>query len=175
MVVDSGGCAAAPAAVAATARVAIRDTQREPDADLTSITIDIHGRHDTHRLTGDIGGPRNLALMIDAAIKGCRDLWHPIEAHVLDHGGRAGDADFEPETWLNAGFLASSLMRTAAANGVSLDLIGADEPDRDAPDAHVALVQDTVQPRTVEVALQQAGVQQFQGRASDFLGWAKGG
>jgi hypothetical protein len=135
---------------------------------LTAITIDIHGRHDVHRLTGDVGGTRNLALMIDAAIRGCRDLWHPIEAHALDQGARAGDADFEPETWLNAGFLASSLVRTAADNGVTLDLIGADEPDADAPEAHVALVQDTVQPRTVEVALQQAGVHQFQGQRVGF-------
>lgn len=140
---------------------------------MTSTTIDIHGRHDTHRLIGEIGGPHNLALMIDSAIKGCRDLWHPIEAHTLDHGARAGDADFEPETWLNAGFLATSLVRTAAENGVTLDLIGADEPDPDDPDAHVVLIQNDVQPRMVDVELQESGVQRFQGRAADFVGWAK--
>jgi hypothetical protein len=29
--------------------------------------------------------------------------------------------------------------------------------------------------RTVEVALQRAGMPQFQGRAADFVGWAKRG
>ena len=140
---------------------------------MTDTTIDIHGRHDTHRLSGEIGRTHNLALIIDAAVKACRDLWHPIEAHMVDHGARAGDADFEPDAWLNAGFLATTLVRTAAENGVKLDLIGADEPDSDDPEAHVVLSQDSVQPRTVEVALERAGAQQFQGRAADFVGWAK--
>jgi hypothetical protein len=142
---------------------------------LTSTTIDIHGRHDTHRLSGEIGGTHSLALMIDAAVKACRELWHPIDAHMVDHGARAGDADFEPDAWLNAGFLATTLVRTAAENGVTLDLIGADEPDSDMPDARVVLCQDAVQPRTVEVALERSGAQQFQGRAADFVGWAKRG
>lgn len=145
----------------------------ETTAVLTSTTIDIHGRHDTHRLTGEVGGPRNLALMIDAAVRGCQDLWHPVERHVLSGGARAGDAAFEPESWLNAGFLTSSLVRTAADNGVKLDLIGADEPDADAAQAHVVLTQAAVSPRTVEVDLVEAGEQRFSGRVADFLGWAK--
>ena len=70
---------------------------------------------------------------------------------------------------------ATTLVRTAAENGVKLDLIGADEPDSDDPGAHVVLCHDAVQPRTVEVALEHAGAQQFQCRAADFVGWAKRG
>jgi len=87
---------------------------------------------------------------------------------ALRGGWRIGtQADFDD--------LATTLVRTAADNGVKLDLIGADEPDSDDPGADVVLCQDAVQPRTVEVALEHAGAQQFQGRAADFVGWAKRG
>ncbi|MBK1668425.1 hypothetical protein CKO28_10300 [Rhodovibrio sodomensis] len=64
-------------------------------------------------------------------------------------------------------------MRAAAEHGVRLDLIGADEPDADAPEAHVVVTQDDVRPRTVDVELAESGVQRFRGRAADFVGWAK--
>ncbi|MBK1696188.1 hypothetical protein [Rhodovibrio salinarum] len=140
---------------------------------MTSTTIDIHGRHDTHRLSGEIDGSQNLAFMIDAAVKACRDLWHPVEAHKVDHGARADEADFEPDSWMNAGLLTATLVRTAAENGFTLDLIGADEPDADVPEAHVVLVQDELKPRTVDVQLEESGVQRFHGRVTDFVGWAK--
>lgn len=140
---------------------------------MTSTIIDIHGRHDIHRLSGELDGAHSLALTVDAAVKACQELWHPQDSHAVTQGARADQADFEPETWLNAGYLAASLVRTAADNGVTLDLIGADEPEARAPERHVVLIQDEIEPRTLDVRLVDSGVQRFHGRLTEFIGWAK--
>lgn len=140
---------------------------------MTPMTIDIHGHPNIFRVFGWLDGSRDAALVIDNAVKQCKELWRPVEEHAVDPGGVADEAEFEPEETLDAGSFTSSLIRAASDAGYTLDLAGQGGVEQGREDTHLILSQHDLNPRTLKVQMIEGEIETFRGRHVDFLGEVK--
>lgn len=141
---------------------------------MTPMTIDIHGRPNVFRVFGWLDSSHDAALVIDSAVKQCKEIWRPAADHAVDVGGVADEVEFEPEETLDAGSLASSLIRAASDAGYSLDIVGQGGVEQGREETHLILSQHDLNPRTLQVQMIEGAIETFRGRHIDFLGQVKG-
>jgi hypothetical protein len=141
---------------------------------MTALTIDVRGRPDAIQLAAAFDTLQDAALVIDAALKRCRDLWQPADEHAVDPGQEADHATFEPVQWLDAGLLSSELIRAGADSGHRLNIVGVRDGAVAAARGRLVLAQHEVEPRSLVVRLISGDAEDlFEGRHDDFLGWVK--